>query len=247
LIEPPTPDRVTEIVRSALHQAEQALLTLIAERVGPAAVSRLEALIAVSDDEDEDVLGLIKAAPGNVSLDTMLAEISKLEAIRAIGLPADLFADVAPQILAGWRARALVESPSHLRQHPQPTKLALLGALLALRKPEVTDSLAQLLISTVHRINAHAEQKVHRGARQGLQARHGQGGVAPSSTRNPTLSVCRHSSAWRDEPGAHRRTRRPPPSAGNGPPRVNAREATVCICRRLRFGSTSCAGTLAGR
>src|SRR5450755_2670435 len=151
LIEPPTPDRVTEIVSSALHQAEQALLTQIAERVGPAAISRLEALIAAGDDddEDEDVLGLIKAAPGNVSLDTMLAEISKLEAIRAIGLPADLFAGIAPNVVAGWRARAMVESPSHLRQHPQPTKLALLCALLALREREVIDSLAQLLISTV--------------------------------------------------------------------------------------------------
>jgi hypothetical protein len=62
LIEPPTPDLVTEIVRSALHQAEQALLTQVAERVGPAAISRLETLIAAGDGEGEDVLGLIKAA-----------------------------------------------------------------------------------------------------------------------------------------------------------------------------------------
>jgi hypothetical protein len=157
LIEPPTPDRVTEIVRSALHQAEQALLALIAERVDPPAVARLEALIVADDDDEEDVLGLIKTAPGNVSLDTTLVEISKLEAIRAVGLPADLFADIAPVIVAGWRARAMVESPSHLREHPQPTKLALLCALLHVREREVTDSLAQLLISTVHRINAHAE------------------------------------------------------------------------------------------
>jgi hypothetical protein len=90
LIEPPTPDRITEIVRSALYQAEQALLTLITDRVDRAVATRLEALIAVSDDEHDDaqdVLALIKAAPGNVSLDTMLTEISKLEAIRAIGLP----------------------------------------------------------------------------------------------------------------------------------------------------------------
>jgi hypothetical protein len=106
------------------------------------------------------VLSLIKAAPGNVSLDTMLVEISKLEAIRAIGLPADLFAGVAANVVSGWRARAAVESPVDLREPPQPTKLALLCALLALREREVTDSLAQLLISTVHRITAHAEQKV---------------------------------------------------------------------------------------
>jgi hypothetical protein len=48
----------------------------------------------------------------------------------------------------------------HLREHPQPTKLALLCALLMMREREVTDTLAQLLISTIHRINAHAEQKV---------------------------------------------------------------------------------------
>ena len=106
------------------------------------------------------MLGLIKAAPGNVSLDTMLVEISKLESIRAIGLPADLFAGIAPKVLGGWRARAVVESPVHLREHPQPTKLALLCALLYTRERDVTDSLAQLLIATVHRINAHAEEKV---------------------------------------------------------------------------------------
>ena len=162
LIEPPTPERVSEIARSALHRAEQALLALIAERLDPVVVARLEALIAVSDDNDEDenVLGLIKAAPGNVSLETMLVEISKLEAIRAIGLPADLFDGIDARIIAGWRARAAVESPVHLREHPQPTKLALLCALLHLREREVTDALAQLLISTIHRINARSEEKV---------------------------------------------------------------------------------------
>jgi hypothetical protein len=160
LIEPPTPERVSEIARSALYQAEQALLALIADRLDPVVVARLEALIAVNDDEEENVLGMIKAAPGNVSLETMLVEISKLEAIRAIGLPGGLFRGIDARIVAGWRAPAAVESPVHLREHPQPTKLALLCALLYLREREVTDALAQLLISTVHRINARSEEKV---------------------------------------------------------------------------------------
>ncbi|TDD16061.1 hypothetical protein [Nonomuraea diastatica] len=65
------------------------------------------------DDEDGDegsVLSLIKAMPGNVSLDSML------NAIRAIELPAGLFADAAPKVLANWRFRGAVESPSHLRR-----------------------------------------------------------------------------------------------------------------------------------
>lgn len=163
LIEPPTPERVNEITRSALHQAEQALLALITSRLPPGVARGLEALVTPSQDSEDDgesVLGLVKAAPGNVSLETMLVEISKLEAIRAIGLPPDLFDGIDAKIIAGWRARAAVESPVHLREHPQPTRLALLSALLVLREREVTDALVALLISTVHRINARSEEKV---------------------------------------------------------------------------------------
>ncbi len=35
-----------------------------------------------------------------------MLEIDKLLAVRAIGLPPDLFIDVTRKVLAGWRARA---------------------------------------------------------------------------------------------------------------------------------------------
>src|SRR5664280_1638966 len=97
---------------------------------------------------------------GNVSLETMLTEIDRLRAVRAIGLPAGLFDDVAPKIVDGWRARAAVEWPSHLREHPQPLRVTLLAALLYAREREITDTLVDLLIATVHRIGARAEKKV---------------------------------------------------------------------------------------
>src|SRR5664280_452171 len=107
------------------------------------------------------VLALIKTDPGNVSLESMLTEIDKLLAVRAVGVPAEVFADVAPRVLAGWRAQAAVESPSHLRAHPNPAKtLTLLAALLHIREREITDTLVELLIATVHRINARAEKMV---------------------------------------------------------------------------------------
>jgi hypothetical protein len=54
LIEPPSADRVTEIVRSALRQAEQTLVTRVAARLDRGPVGRLEALVAVEDDPDAD-------------------------------------------------------------------------------------------------------------------------------------------------------------------------------------------------
>ncbi|MDQ0797790.1 DUF4158 domain-containing protein [Streptomyces sp. B1I3] len=174
-IEPPTAGRCDRIVAAALRAAEESLTALISSRLTVESIERIVALVAGADQDDagpagggaegEDappVLAKVKEAPGNVSLETMLTEIDKLLAVRAIGLPRDLFVDVAPKVVAGWRARAAVESPSHLRTHPVPLRVTLLAALLheREREREITDTLVKLLISTVHRIGARAEKKV---------------------------------------------------------------------------------------
>ena len=164
-IEPPSAGRCDRIIRSALHQAEQALTARVTARLGPDASARLAALAAAADDDEADggepsALALIKSVPGNVSLESMLTEIGKLDAARAAGLPDGLFSGVAPRVVAAWRARAAVEAPSHLRDHPRPLMLTLLAALVHERQREITDTLADLLISTVHRIGARAERRV---------------------------------------------------------------------------------------
>ena len=164
-IEPPSAGRCDRIIRSALYQAEQALTQLVATRLGPAAGVRLaqRAEAAADDDAEEtdlSALALIKSVPGNVSLESMLTEIGKLDAVRAAGLPDGVFAGIAPRVIAAWRARAAVEAPSHLRSHPEPLTLTLLAALIYERQREITDTLADLLISTVHRVGARAERRV---------------------------------------------------------------------------------------
>ena len=171
-IEPPGRTRVERILASALYQGEETLFAGVTSRLPPEVPTRLVTLIVAGGDGEDDegragigggpsVLALIKTDPGNVSLESMLTEIDKLLAVRAVGVPAEVFADVAPRVLAGWRAQAAVESPSHLRAHPNPAKtLTLLAALLHIREREITDTLVELLIATVHRINARAEKKV---------------------------------------------------------------------------------------
>ncbi|CAI7974471.1 hypothetical protein FRAHR75_1390012 [Frankia sp. Hr75.2] len=107
-----------------------------------------------------DVFAVIREEPGNVSVKTIEREVFKLTAIRAVGLPEGLFADVAPKVLASWRARVAAEAPSHLRSHPHEVKVTLLAAYVYCRAREIIDTLVDLLISTVHRINARADTKV---------------------------------------------------------------------------------------
>ncbi|MBB5110140.1 hypothetical protein FHS40_009270, partial [Streptomyces spectabilis] len=201
-IEPPTAERVARIVDSGIRQADDRLIAAVAGRLHAAPAAALEALVSADTDEEEpaeaaprtegteentsgpdtDVLSDIKASPGNVSLATALDEITKLEAVRAIGLPPDLFAGIHPKVVTAWRCRAAVESPSHLRTHPQPIRLVLLAALVHQRTCEITDTLVDLLNSIVHKINARAERS---SPRSSPSATRRSATRAPSSTRSP--------------------------------------------------------------
>ncbi len=175
-IEPPAAGRIDRVVRSALHVGEERIVLRVCSRLSEEAAERIKALVATDepgdgadtsdveadpdgDDGEAAVLAMVKEALGNLSLETVFAEIDKLLATRAIGLPSGLFDDVAPKVVAGWRGRAAVESPSHLRTNPEPLRLTLLAALLYEREREITDTLVDLLIATVHRIGARAEKK----------------------------------------------------------------------------------------
>ncbi|WP_245547387.1 Tn3 family transposase [Nocardia brevicatena] len=155
-IEPPTSGRIDRVVASALHRGEELLFKLVDSRIDEQVKARMRALIA----DTGEVLASIRSDPGNVSLNTMLAEIEKLAAVRAVGLPDDVFAGIAPKIVTAWRGRAAVESPSHLRDHAPEVTHTLLAALLHCRHGELTDTLVDLLCATVHRINARAEVRV---------------------------------------------------------------------------------------
>jgi Domain of unknown function (DUF4158) len=103
-IELPTLGRLHRLVRSAIRAAEQRWALAITGRLDEPTINRLRALIDKVDDDDvrgQD-LGLVKSAPGNVSLESMMVEIDKLQKLRSFVLPSGLFADVAPKVVAGW-------------------------------------------------------------------------------------------------------------------------------------------------
>ena len=168
-LEPPAGARLLRIIRSALDRGEKLLVDRICGRLDSGTRLRLNELVFGVSDEPAtdpvgpaggDVLAWVKTDPGRLSLNTMLTEIGKLEAIRAVGLPADLMAQVAPKVVTSWRVRAAVLSPSHFRDAPAEMRWVLLCALLIERQWEITDTLVELLISTVHAINARADRRV---------------------------------------------------------------------------------------
>jgi Domain of unknown function (DUF4158)/Tn3 transposase DDE domain len=119
----------------------------------------------------------LKEDPGPLTLDTLLAEIGKLERVKALKLPDGLFKGVSEKIVAGWRTRAMKMYPSDLAGAPDPIRITLLAALCHVRRAEMIDGLVELLIQLVHKISVRAERKVESEINSEFRRVHGKNGI----------------------------------------------------------------------
>jgi TnpA family transposase len=173
-IEPPTADRMERIARTALRTHEERFHADIYGRLSPAIRERLDKLLrpaeGASDSSSPDdmpgsapaVLLKLRDNPGRPSVASMQEELAKLDLIRRIELPADLFDRTLPRYLERCRRRMVVEAPHELRRHTDAARITWLAAFVYLRARSLTDDLVDLLIETIHQIGARAERKVER-------------------------------------------------------------------------------------
>jgi hypothetical protein len=162
-LEPPSPDRLDRLVRSALAKHDEQLCRRVHERLSPQSVVALDDLLTPAvpaASKDPATLIELKTDPGPAGLESLLAEVAKLRRLRALGLPSDLFADVTPKTRQAYCQRVQVEEPYELRRHPAPLRATLLGAWATFRSGELTDNLVETLVQTIERIDTTAERRV---------------------------------------------------------------------------------------
>jgi hypothetical protein len=110
------------------HRAQLTATTMA--RGGMESIRSLEELIVVDEPGGRrGFLQELKQDPGPIQLDTLLAEIVKLERVKAIGLPPGLFEGVSEKVMAGWRTRAMKRHPFDFAAAQAPVRLTLLAAL----------------------------------------------------------------------------------------------------------------------
>jgi Domain of unknown function (DUF4158) len=201
-IEPPTPERLERLIRSAVHREDTRVGTAILRQLSATTQAQLEALLGpdeapapapdtpASPTSDHALLQELRADPGRATLDNLFQEIAKLERIRALQLPPTLFDGLAPTVLQAYRQRVAVEEPYELRRHAVPLQMTLLAAYCLLRGRELTDILVDLLLELVHRLGAKAERKVEKALVDDLKRVHGKTGLlyrlAEASLDHPT-------------------------------------------------------------
>ncbi|MFI7640499.1 Tn3 family transposase [Nonomuraea sp. NPDC049400] len=170
-MEPPAAKRIERLAGAAEAMFEREFTATTVQRLPAAAVAALEDLITVPDPVPEgeeeggeggaalrSFLQELKEDPGPLQLETLLAEIVKLERVKAIGLPETLFEGTSEKVVEAWRARAMRMYPSDFAAAPEAIRLTLLAALCWVRRTEMIDGLVELLIQ--HKISVRAERKV---------------------------------------------------------------------------------------
>ncbi len=175
-IEPPTMGRLERLVRSAVRHFEEHFCQQTAQQLSKEVTARLDSLlsdddlsVSLADGEEKafplerySLLASLKTDPGRNSLESLQQEAAKLQQLRQLDLPEQLFLRVSPKVLQIYKQRVAVEAPSHLHRHPEPRRYTLMAAFCWLRIQEITDNLVELLIQIVHRIGARASRRVEK-------------------------------------------------------------------------------------
>lgn len=142
-IEPPTPDRMERVIRSACTTYEQLFFEQVLHKLPLTTRTQLDDLLARSDPDQEveetneersspPTRPLVvtwydlKTNPGAVGLESVLFETDKLRVLSQLIFPSDLFGEVSPSVLALYRNRATTESLGELRRHPDAIRYAYL-------------------------------------------------------------------------------------------------------------------------
>jgi len=165
-LEPPTPERLERLIRSAVKSFEQQFFSTTLLRLPSACFERLDALLVSAASGETDAQEVpwhtLAAEPAQASVDNVLAQIEKLQMLRRLELPEGLFSGVAQKTLLRYSARAAAEPLGELRAHPGPIRYTLMAAYCHLRQQQITDALVELLVSTVHRIESRAENRTEK-------------------------------------------------------------------------------------
>lgn len=163
-IEPPTDGRIERLINSAHRQFESQLCDSAVEQLPATCRQALDKLTGPQSDSwildaDEIPLNQLKQEAGGVGLKSLKAELSKLKTIEELALPKDVFEGLSEQLVDRYRQRVETESLTEIRRHPDPIRYLLLSAFCSQRSQEIVDSIIELFILLVHKLESRSRKR----------------------------------------------------------------------------------------
>jgi TnpA family transposase len=168
-VELPTEKELRRIVRAALRGFFYDVYTRVSARLPEAVRATLDELLVVGSDETQSAFDRLKSEPAGPGVKPLQQEVTKLQTLRALGVPAEAFADLSSKVLQLLKRRAHHEDASQMRAHPALIRSALLACFVHLRTMEVTDDAVQMLLEVIRRIETQTEKHLRKTLLQDIK------------------------------------------------------------------------------
>ncbi len=194
-LEPYSEKQLHRFLNAAHHQFESEFFEQIEKILSDKTKKALDQL--VEDDLTKDdftsiksiTLTTLKETRVYLKMNSVLAEIQKYKNLQHIELPDELMKTGTRKLLLKYYERVLVESPSHIRNHKASIRYAYLALFCHVRKQIMTDTLSDLLLKLLKRINTKAEKSIDKSLRLDHKRAKGKMGtlliLAQTSKNNP--------------------------------------------------------------
>ena len=185
-IEPPGSVRLERLIRSTTHTFETDLINRIDKGLNSNTKKLIDGLLNVAEDDADGSSALsntlssvswLKDDTGKVGLDRILQAVEKINYLRDLTIPGELFASLPAKWLQKYYRRASTESAWELSRHPDVIRYSLVAVFCWQRQMEITDNLIDLLIQVVHNIGKRAENKIDKKLLEDLKLVHGKTGL----------------------------------------------------------------------
>lgn len=161
-IELPAEPELHRIVRTALRGFFQDIYARVTGQLSESVQAALDALLIVGPDETPSPFERLKAEPSAPGIKNLQKEITKLQTLRALQVPAAALAAVPDPVLHLLKQRAANERAGEMRAHPAPIRSTLLACFVHLRTMEVTDHVVRMLLEIIRRIDTQTDKHLQK-------------------------------------------------------------------------------------
>ena len=161
-IELPAERELRRVVHTALHGFFHDIYTRITARLPEAVRVTFDQLLEVGPEESVSRFEQLKTPPAAPTIAHLQQEITKLQTLRALGVPADALADVPEKVVTLLQRRASNERAGEMRAHPAPIRYALMACFIHGRTMEVTDDVVRMLLEIIRRIDTQTEKHLQK-------------------------------------------------------------------------------------
>jgi len=191
-VQAPSENELKRLIRSTHNRFLKGFHEDVAEKLPSATREAIE--VSLADSDVPIGFNGLKADPGRVSLDNILRTCSQLRFIRSLRLSTATFGGVSAKFLKRLKQMASNDTAWDMKQRPIERRHSLCSIHYCFRGREITDGLIDLLLETIHKIDASAQRKVMKELMADFQKVYGKERllfeIADAALTDPDGAVC---------------------------------------------------------